>query len=169
MSDASLTFDMSSPGDFLEKLKCELEAVDEDLTSARHAINAALTAWHLPEWVWGRVVKKDYELRNSLGSDVARGGFEDFRDFVLEECPEMKTMRDIATGSKHLGTDGADVAETAQHNGAFSDEFSRAFDISRLEVTNTDGVTTYFDQVLEKVVRYWDGFFDDHLRDGFDT
>lgn len=78
----------------------------------------------------------------------------------------MKIMRDIATGSKHRGAEDADVAETRQHTGAFSDEFSRAFDISRLEVANTDGVTTYFDQVLEKVVRYWDGFFDDHLRDG---
>ena len=35
--------------------------------SARHAMNCAITAHHMADWVWGDFVKKDSVLKAKLG------------------------------------------------------------------------------------------------------
>ena len=162
MADNRLSFRITSPADFLAKLKLERESLESDLTSSRHAINAAMTAWHLLEWVWGGAIQDDNATRLRLGA--ASKDFPTFRQFVLDKCPAMETMRCIGEGSKHFGgTAGTGVIETREHGGAFSSGFSKAFDISRLEVQKSDRTTAYFDLELDAVIQFWEDFFSRYL------
>lgn len=49
-----------------------------------------------------------------------------------------------------------------RRDGAFSQDFSRAFDISRLEVELDDDTTIDFEDAMEAAVAYWIGFFSRH-------
>jgi hypothetical protein len=46
-------FDIKNSRDFLEKLYQDYADFDNNRQSTRLAINSALTAYHLAEWVWG--------------------------------------------------------------------------------------------------------------------
>jgi hypothetical protein len=46
-----VVFDISTAEQMLAKLRLEVDAYKADET-ARHAMNALLTAYHLLEWVW---------------------------------------------------------------------------------------------------------------------
>ena len=154
-----LSFDIHTAHEFLAKLHEERDAVEADRTSARHAINAAMNAYHLIEWVWGLSVKPAPSIQNTLSLTSIEG----FREFCLRQCPELETMQCICEGAKHLGTSGKNVQSTSLIGGAFSSGFSKGFDISRLQLHKTDGSTSYFDNELEKVVAFWDSFFASHL------
>ncbi|GAB5403100.1 MAG: hypothetical protein Aurels2KO_13310 [Aureliella sp.] len=154
-----LSFQITTAHEFLAKLHSEHADVESDLTSARHAINAAMTAYHLIEWVWGINVKRDATIKSTLSVDSKN----DFRDYCLRACPELETMQCICEGSKHLGTSGKNVESSDLKGGAFSSGFSKGFDISCLKLTMADGTTSYFDVELETVVEFWDKFFKTHL------
>ena len=163
MSDdkVQLSFAIATPHDFLSKLEEEKASLDSELTSSRHAINAAFTAWHLIEWVWGLSVKKNQEVQRKIGEPSK--DLKAFRSFVLNECPELEIMKCICEGSKHLGTESKAVRRTDVHGGAFDSGCSKGFDISRLQVEKFRGTWVYFDHELEKVLKFWRGFFATYL------
>lgn len=154
-----LSFDIQTAHEFLAKLHDERDAVEANLTSARHAINAAMTAYHLIEWVWGLHVKPAPSLQSTLSVTSSK----EFREYCLRQCPELETMQCVCEGSKHLGTSGKNVKSTQLKGGAFDSSFDKSFDISRLQLDKTDGSTSYFDNELEAVVTFWDSFFASHL------
>ena len=150
----NLSFDITTPRQFFDKLKKEQQKVEQKPASARHAINAATNAWHLWEWVWGDL-KNNQQAKNTIGVHEKK----EFEDYCKKKCPELETMQCIAEGSKHLGTQGDNVASTSAKGGAFSSGFSKGFDVSRLQITKTDGSNTYFGDELRAVVDFWEQFF----------
>lgn len=156
-----LSFDVSTPQGFFLKLKQEQESLEANLTSSRYAINAAMTAWHLIEWVWALSVDANPEVKKQIGKHSK--DLTTFRTFLIDQCPQMETMRCICGGSKHLGVDGNSLKSTSVYGGSFNRSFGKGFDVARLEVEKNDGSLVYFDNELEAVVDFWERFFNTHL------
>jgi hypothetical protein len=159
---SQLAFDISSPEHFLAKLKEEQLALEHDLSSARHAINAALTAWHLTDWVWVHYLKSQERIRMRFGPDGR--DLDAFKQYLRARCPALSTMHAVCTGSKHVHSGKSDVSTTVRHSGGFSSGFSKGFDISRLKVVKHDGSTHWFDLELREVVTFWESLFNEHFR-----
>jgi hypothetical protein len=62
--------------------------------SARSAFRAALSVWHLHDWVW-----------HERNPDQISGGpqFDAYRKDLIAACPELAWLRDIADAGKHRG------------------------------------------------------------------
>lgn len=60
--------------------------------SRQHAVEAASAAWHLHEWVWHD---------KHLGGRASGADYMAFRDGLLNACPELAWMRDVADAGKH--------------------------------------------------------------------
>ena len=75
-------------------------------------------------------------------------------------------MQDISNGTKHFTITKypPSVKNTELHKGAFSNAFSRAFDISALEIELTNGTKLYFEDEIEKVINFWENYFLTELR-----
>lgn len=150
-------FDIITSQQFFDKLKTEHASVNQDLKSARHAINAASNAWHLSEWIY----KKDIE-NTSLDKFRNKSSIypkDVFRAACIKQCHQLETMGYICEGSKHLGTRRKGIVGSSLHRGAFSDAFSRGFDISCLVVTKDNGSEVDFISELESVIEFWEGYF----------
>lgn len=94
-------FDIRTAKDFHAKLIQEFDAHIEDRSSSRHAINCALTAFHMVEWVWADFLKHDDGLKRLLRIKTIK----DFRAYIDQENPCFITVQGIATGSKHFQSD----------------------------------------------------------------
>ena len=59
------------------------------------AMDAAIHAWHVQDWIWHE---------NNPGVDTYRNrAFYAFRDKLIDGCPELEWVGDIADASKHRG------------------------------------------------------------------
>lgn len=154
MSDYS--FEIKKPSDFLKKLHIEQIRYQADTLSSVDAMNFAWTAWHLTEWVW-----KGHLESNRQSAFTSVNSTADFKNYVCNHCPEMRIMRDIANGSKHFRLDrnNPKVQGTELHMGSFDNSFSRAFDISTLDVVLDDSSLVYFEDTIQPVIDFWDNFF----------
>ena len=116
--------------------------LNEDL-----ARDCTIKAWHLCEHVFD-------EHAESLPFTRLR----DFQRHVRDACPELAHLQVICNASKHgdgrLRKTGR-VKEARRHRGAFSRDFSRDFDVSRLEIELTDGTTVDFEDAMDSGVAYW--------------
>ena len=69
MTDTKLpTFDIENPRDMLDKLLREikrLECTDDREQAADHCFNAAVTAWHIHDWIW-REAEANADLKEKL-------------------------------------------------------------------------------------------------------
>ena len=155
-------FAIRNEADFLEKLRQEFRDLECSPDSSRHAINFAMTAWHLTDWVWGLQLKANWERQRQLFGTIFRGGIDEFRAGVVKECEELGIMQEICNGSKHLGSDPkADIADTfraAPINikiGEGSDAKVSKGE-NRVWVTNQKGGTVVFVDLAEKVLRFWE-------------
>jgi hypothetical protein len=50
-------FDINNSRDFYQKLLQDFDDYMEQQDSVRHAMNCAITAHHLADWIWGDFVK----------------------------------------------------------------------------------------------------------------
>ena len=76
------------------------------------AFNAALTAWHLCDWVFNDMT---LEQRHKLGF----GGLGDLQKYVRENCRALYLCRQAATASKHWAVNShpdPDVEVVVWHN-----------------------------------------------------
>jgi hypothetical protein len=161
------SFSIRTPRDFLEKLineQGDLHA--SDCLSARHAINATMTAYHLHEWVWGGFAKKRNDLHRQwqLQSLPGRTDCHRFFRYLATQCPSLAVAEKITNGTKHF--DGAKVG-TGEHHGAFGREFSSEFDISYLWVERKDLTSPQdhaaprqrAEEFIKELVEFWQTFF----------
>jgi len=59
------------------------------------AVEAAVHAWHIHEWVWHEA---------NPGTDTQRNpAYRAFRDNLIAVCPELAWVHDIADAAKHRG------------------------------------------------------------------
>jgi len=91
-------FDIKNSRDFLEKLYQDYADFDNNRQSTRLAINSALTAYHLAEWVWGDWLKTDYATWKVLGIRDE----DTFKAWLDKNCFFFSVMQRIANGSKHF-------------------------------------------------------------------
>ena len=121
--------------------------------SARDAIHAALTAWHLHDWVW------DEQLPPVKKSE--------FKEQLIRACPELGWIQDYAETAKHRGLSrqGVEVSKVepssdveSRHPISIGDfgGFSIAIrGISPVTMVLDSGVSHQFLDVLSRVIDYW--------------
>lgn len=144
-----LSFNIENSADLFSKLKQEYSELINDQTSSRYALNCAMTAWHLTEWVY-----HEYNYKSKFPK------LGDFQESLKLKCDSLQIMHDISNGSKHykLSRHMPKVSDTTVHEGTFDHTFDFTFDTSRLEITMDDGRTLIFTIEIENVINFWDDF-----------
>jgi hypothetical protein len=157
------TFGITTPRALLEKLTEELRDFEAaDCLSARYAINAVMTAYHLHEWVWGELVKKRLDLhstwRLSPGRRANRG---DFKDWIKGQCPAIIEAEKVTNGAKHFNMPRI---PTGRHQGAFQRNAfqSNAFDVPHLWIER-NGQRQRAEDFIKELVEFWIGFFKEYV------
>ncbi len=123
MSEDLPTFGIKTSRDMLKKLHWELDQLanteDHDhQTAAYHCFNAAVTAWHLYEWIW-LDIKRDCKLRALLAREAGvppqKFNKHHWAKLVQKRKPFYQILRYckiIATASKHGGVEFTDKDPT---------------------------------------------------------
>ena len=140
-------FDIKTSRDFYEKLLEDLGDLQGHSASARHAINCAITAYHMHEWVWGDWLNKDYATWNKLGIRDK----DTFVKWIDENEPWFRVVQDIANGSKHF-------------NRGVSQQ-TKASGVSDLDIEiDVDGKKSWIpaDILIETVILFWKNFLLDY-------
>lgn len=91
-------FDITTSRDFLWKLEADFDAFTREPHSASLALNCALSAYHLHEWVWGDWLKTEYATWKTLGIRDKNG----FLAWIDRACPWFITIQELANGTKHF-------------------------------------------------------------------
>ncbi len=149
MTDFS--FDIKCSADFFRKLKEDFNDYQEDTTSSRKAINCAMTAWHLSDWIYNEFINIPSNSFSKL---------EGFQADLKRLCPSLQIMHDITNGSKHhtLTRHKTQIDNTHLHIGPFSKVFSREFDQTSLDIEMKDGSRKYFEDEIVEVVKFWNDY-----------
>lgn len=97
-------FRMLSEQDILRKLsrekrRFEMAGSDDEgrQDQVDAAVNFAITAWHMTDWVWQR---RKHELSKSLGVK----SLGEFQNKMREQCLDLAVCDVIANAAKHGGT-----------------------------------------------------------------
>ncbi len=140
-------FGIETSKDKLLQLKNNFKELKKDALNISLAEKACDDAWHLIDWVWSDEKQQDSNLTK-----------ERFRVKVYDECPEMKILHDLVNSFKHrnLTNPKVYIKETKISPGAFDSSFSKAFDVSRLEVHYGDNSRIDVDDLVEIAINYWD-------------
>ena len=87
----------------------------------------------------------------------------DCRKDIYQRCPYLKAIRDLSNMAKHGGKleEGRTpyFRATKRHGGAFSRDFSRDFDISKLVLVMPDETELDFEEMVAQALRFWEEFF----------
>lgn len=147
---AKYLFDQDSSEKKLKELILLYDEFIKDDTSSSKALHIASEGWHMTDWVFSEFPT----IHNfpQLG---------DFRESLYPLCNSLKIMHDLANSSKHneVTRPKAQIQLTQKHLGAFSSEFSKEFDVTRLEIILENGSKLYFEDEIKNVVDFWKNYF----------
>ncbi|MFN8437327.1 MAG: hypothetical protein U0V72_06750 [Cytophagales bacterium] len=164
------SFGIINSEQFLEKLLSEYEDFDKNPISARHAINCALTAWHLTDWIYQEhsIIKdnfKDSEKtkeKNGITERIKISGLKKFQDHLInQKCKELSYMRDISNGSKHCLLRNTEIkGKTLKYIGnySFKDYSRKDYNVDRFIYEDGNGVKQNFEDALLTVIEFWKNF-----------
>lgn len=158
------SFDIRTAEDFLKKLLAEYQDFLRNPSSACHAINVAMSAYHLHEWVWGDRLKRNPKLKAKIG--IAKGKKEGFEDWLRENCPGFDTVECICNGTKHFGNDRErkDIPSTRKVSGYGKGPYGIGpHGQSYLLIKHSNGTLQTAADLLKSVVEFWQKFFDQYL------
>ena len=146
-----LSFNIKTTEDFFKKLIEEFNEFQTDRTSTRVALNCAMTAWHLTDWVYNEFNGQLISQFRTLAS---------YQQELKQQCPSLQIMHDLTNGTKHyfLTRHRPVIKETKLHKGSFSSDFSRDFDISTLDIELNDGTKIYFEDEIENAISFWKNY-----------
>jgi hypothetical protein len=167
-----LSFGIISSLDFFHKLEAEYNDFDKNPISARHAINCALTSWHLTDWTFHEFFAhlsefEDKEKIKYKGKDkliIRISGLSIYQDKLIKKCKELKYMRLVANGSKHCILRDPQIKDkTVLYSGDFSfEDFNRHdFDVDRFQIVNGKRSAIDFEEVLVKTMNFWRTYIDE--------
>jgi hypothetical protein len=152
-------FDINSSCDFYRKLLEDFDDYMDHQDSARHAMNCAITAHHLADWVWGDFVKDDDTLKAKLGiKDI-----HEFRRWIDTQSVWYGVVQGLSNGSKHFIREAAEG--THKIGGFGTGGFGQGpYGMSYLaiEVSDTDPKLLPVALLLEVVIRFWRDFLKWH-------
>jgi hypothetical protein len=149
----NLSFDLKDHHDYLMKLDAEYADLEANRLSSRHAVNFAMTAYHMWEWVWA------HEAAVNTHPDYPEP--KKFYGAINHACGVFRIMQDVTNGSKHaVITQGRPKVQGAElHEGSFDDTFDSSFDTTGLVVKMVDGTVHDFFDDATVAVKFWRGFF----------
>jgi hypothetical protein len=98
------------------------------------AIIASFPAWHILDWIW-------HELHP--GEDTRGKDYTSFQEKLINDCPELAWIRDVADAGKHRGL------------GRLTVEVREVRNSRPLTIKLTDGTEHEFSDVLSCVIEYW--------------
>lgn len=148
-------FDITTARDFHAKLKADFDDFCHEPGSARLALNCIITAYHLHEWVWGDLVKRD-------AATWAKHGVRDlasFRAWIYRACVWFGYIEQMANGSKHF------VRNQEFKATRIDDIDSGPFlaQVPYLVIDNGEAAGPYrwmaVGMLIDVVLRFWDEFF----------
>ena len=139
-------FGIENSKDRLAQLKENYKKLRQDELNVSLAEKTCSDAWHLVDWVYS-----DYR---SIDETLTK---EDFRAKIYRECPEMKILHDLVNTIKHKKLDRPKVSikNTKKHGGAYSSDYSKDYDVSRLEVHFKDQSKIDVDDLVKIAIDYW--------------
>lgn len=148
---SNFSFEINKSHDFYMKLLEEHNDFKKNRTSSRFAINCAMNAWHLIDWVY-------YEYETINFKDLKL-----FQSYCKNNCSSFQIMHDITNGAKHFKLDRhkSSVSDSYLHEGEFDDSFDSSFNVSSLVLKDIDGQTIYFETEIRNVIEYWENYFKD--------
>ena len=153
-------FDLKTSRDFYEKLLEDFADLQDSPESARLAINCAITAYHMHEWVWGDWLKTDH----ATWKELAIRDKDSFKAWIRDNERWFELMGNICDGSKHFNRKASQ--QTKASGGFDRDAFDQsAFDVQRLEIeVEVHGKKNWIlaEIVIESVVAFWRDFFQEH-------
>lgn len=158
-------YDIKNSRDFFRKLLDEREDFLKNPTSARFAINCAITAWQLHDWVYAE--RNKYPFMGQFKSK------SEFRNFLYAK-EDFRTIHDLADGAKHyqltsrittiLDTTISDWKSINKRR-VVSDNKPQLF--LTMKFANV-GMTMTFDDLLYLITFFWYKFFKDDLKENLD-
>src|SRR5258708_636357 len=121
--------------------------------ASRHAINCAISAFHMAEWIWGDWLEKDYLTWGKLKIRTR----DEFFGWVDSRTPWFKIAQSIANGSKHF----ASKLQNTKSSGTYAAPgyAQPGYQTQYLEVEIEDDRWIEAVIVLEDVVMFWESFF----------
>ncbi len=142
------------------KLEADFADLTENPSSARHALNCIITAYHLHEWVWGDWLENDEETRKALSVAKSR---ESFLAYIQHACPWFYDIRALANGTKHFHRRDSMKTEHVQGFGVGPYGVG-PYGQSYLLIDHGEAATEHRFQtataLIEEVIRFWREFFD---------
>lgn len=120
------------------------------------AINGAITAWHMCEWVWTGITSHDrhsLDIKALLGIASRAMQPGDIQDWAQRECPSLAICRSICNGSKHVISDKSIHTEMDVPD---PNERRRGKQlVARAIIKHSDGSITDMEQVLRDAFTFW--------------
>lgn len=151
-------FDIMTSRDFYAKLVADFDDYMSAPDSSRHALNCAITAFHLYEWVWGDWLKTDYVVQKALGIRNQKT----FLEWITRASPWFVAVRDLANGTKHFIRDqGFETMRIGGYGaGAYGvGPYGRAYLLIDFGEDAAEHRWLPAQHLLEVVVRFWRDFF----------
>jgi len=148
-------FDITNSRDFYQKLLEEFDDFMQQLASSRHAMNFAITAHHMADWVWGDFVKGDPALKAKLGIKTK----DDFMAWIDTQTVWYRVVQGISNGSKHFIRENA--KGTQKNEGWGMGGYGQGpYGQSHLAiaVSETEPKNLEVSMLFEVVVRFWRDF-----------
>jgi hypothetical protein len=162
--NAFRAFNITTPAALFEKLLQEQQDFTrENCLSARHALNAVMTAYLLHEWVCGAFLDQQPDIQASLQlslDEKGRVSKYSFRAWLEKQCPAFAEARHITNGTKHYR---CRKIQTGEHQGAFQRSAfqANAFDVSYLWIER-NGHEQRAEEFIRELVEFWTVFFKTH-------
>jgi len=152
-------FDIINSQDFYQKLLEDFDDYMQQQDSARRAMNCAITAHHLADWVWGDFVKGDTALKSKLGIKDK----SDFMGWIDSQTVWYGLVQSISNGSKHFIRENAKGTQKVAGFG-MGGYGQGPFGMSYLaiEVSQTEPKNMPLSMLFEVVIRFWRDFFRAH-------
>lgn len=155
MKESAKTFSLDGPKAYLEKIEWELSRLNEisprDQPAYQfQAINCAMTAWHMTDWVFHKLPPDERARYKGEG---------EFREWARQDFIGLKLCREIADASKH-------VTLTRKVEPYISTEKIRwPTDTGEAEFWYIDGGNGEFyalPEIIEGAITYWQNFLVQH-------
>lgn len=158
-------YDIKTSFDFFRKLLDEREDFLKNPSSARYAINCAITAWQLHDWIYAE--RDKYPFMAQFKSK------NEFRNYLYSKN-EFKTIHDLADGAKHyeLTSRKTTIIDTRVSSWNDLSKNNPTDDTSQLFLTmDCDNVlmNMSFDDLLYFITFFWYQFFKDDLKENVDS
>jgi hypothetical protein len=150
-------FDIQNSTDFYAKLLAEFDDFMSDQESARHAMNCAITAHHMYDWIWADFLKGSDAIRTELGIGNRKS---DFAAWVAERSPWFAVVQELSNGSKHFVRQyDESIEKVAGYGmGGFGEgPFGSSY--LAIDMLTEDARFLPLSHVFEVVIRFWRDFF----------